>query len=173
MSRSGFAASQSRVLLYSTTSVLPLGSRQTKSGKNPIFVVGRKNEHVGLRTRLRTQNSMSPRWASRSNSQAHASSSPLSKSPQRGYATYHVKVKPSLDARAALATLELATGNTQNDRNTADTVSIPLCQRVIGAVASDPDFGNNSDLYGAMGRKLKSAYASGLHRNKPVPPVTH
>ena len=89
------------------------------------------------------------------------------------YATYHVKVKPSLDARAALATLELATGNTQNDRNTADTVSIPLCQRVIGAVASDPDFGNNSDLYGAMGRKLKSAYASGLHRNKPVPPVTH
>ena len=87
------------------------------------------------------------------------------------YATFHAKVKPSLDARVTLAQLELATGDAINDRNTADVISVPLCQRVVGAVAVDPDFGNNSDLYGAMGRKLKSTYASGLHRSKPAAPA--
>jgi hypothetical protein len=87
------------------------------------------------------------------------------------YATFHAKVKVSLDSRATLATLKIATDNAINDRNIADVASIPLCQMVMDSVGSDPAFGKNSDLYGAMGRKLKSQYASGLHRNKPSKPA--
>ena len=85
-------------------------------------------------------------------------------------ATLQAKVQPSLDARAALAALELKMTNAINARNDADKVSMPAVLKVIQGVAGDPDFGDDSSLYEDMGRVRKSERKSGkTNKTKKTP----
>ncbi len=68
--------------------------------------------------------------------------------------------------RFAHFTLTAAT----DDRDKADVTITATNQLIINAVKGDPNYGDDSDLYDAMGYVRRSARASGLSRGKtPVP----
>ena len=79
-------------------------------------------------------------------------------------------VKPSLDARKKISDGERMAQDGANERDDADVVSNDKLLLVVNAVKGDPNFGENSDLYEAMGYVRKSERKSGLTRKKkPVP----
>ena len=55
---------------------------------------------------------------------------------------------------------------TEVARAKADVVTNPLNQQVVDSVKGDPAYGEDSDLYAAMGYVRKSARKSGLTRKK-------
>lgn len=57
----------------------------------------------------------------------------------------------------------------QNQRDDADVVTNEAIQKVVKGVAGDPDFGEDSDLYEALGYVRKSERRSGLSRKKAAP----
>ena len=79
---------------------------------------------------------------------------------------YQAKVQPSVDVRAQIAETRRKLKDLQTDRGAADSVTNPVNLLVVDAVKGDPNFGENSDLYAAMGYIPKSARASGLTRKK-------
>ena len=79
-------------------------------------------------------------------------------------AQFKVKVKPSLDYRAEIATLENQFTIARQNRNNADEVSNDVCLAVVNGVRSHPEFGENSALYKAMGYIPKNERKSGLVR---------
>ena len=78
------------------------------------------------------------------------------------YAQYEAKVKPSYDARADIANMELALKGLMNDRDTADGVTLAANLAVIKGIVGDPKYGDDSDLYEACGYIRKSERKSGL-----------
>ena len=66
-------------------------------------------------------------------------------------------VKPSLDARAQIADLEQQTTTARVDRNNADPVSLELVQQVVSSIKGDPNYGENSALYAAIGYVRKDS----------------
>jgi hypothetical protein len=88
-------------------------------------------------------------------------------------AQFKTKVKPSLDARTAVAAAENQLIAAQDQRDDADEVSISAIQFVVHAVKGDPDEGEDGELYEALGYVRKSERSSGLHRGpgaaKPTP----
>jgi hypothetical protein len=89
------------------------------------------------------------------------------------FAQYKTKVQPSFDARTRLDTLDAQMTSATDDRDNADVGTTAINQLVVNAVKGDPNYGDDSDLYDAMGYVRRSARASGLTRNKstPVPPA--
>ncbi len=85
-------------------------------------------------------------------------------------AEFKTKVKPSFDKRTAIKSLELQMTQLLDQRDDADKVSAPEQQKVVKGVVGDPDFGDDSDLYEAMGYTRKSERKSGLTRKKKTPP---
>ncbi|HTQ29997.1 MAG TPA: hypothetical protein VMI53_02205 [Opitutaceae bacterium] len=82
------------------------------------------------------------------------------------------KIQPSLDARAAVTTIENQLIAAQDQRDAADALSLAAVQLVVAGVRGDPSEGENSELYEAMGYVRKSERASGLHRQgQPNPPT--
>jgi hypothetical protein len=79
---------------------------------------------------------------------------------------FKAKVKPSLDARAAVEDCEHKLTAAQNARDDADHVSNDACLLIVNAVKGDPDEGENGELYEAMGYVRKSERKSGLKRGK-------
>lgn len=79
---------------------------------------------------------------------------------------YKTKVKPSLDARAAIQTLEHQLTSATDVRDDADAVTSEANQKVIKGVVGDTEYGDDSDLYEAMGYVRKSERKSGLSRKK-------
>jgi hypothetical protein len=79
---------------------------------------------------------------------------------------FKTKVRPSLDARAALEDCEHKLTAAQNARDDADQVSNNTCLLVVNAVKGDPDEGEDGELYEAMGYVRKSERKSGLKRGK-------
>ena len=77
---------------------------------------------------------------------------------------FKTKVKPSLDYRAEIATLENQLTIARQNRNNADEVSNDVCLAVVNGVRSHPEFGENSALYKAMGYIPKNERKSGLVR---------
>jgi hypothetical protein len=73
-------------------------------------------------------------------------------------------VKPSLDARAQITDLEQQTATARVDRNNADPVSLELVQQVVNSIKGDPNYGENSALYAAIGYVRKDDRKSGLTR---------
>ena len=59
----------------------------------------------------------------------------------------------------------------QNQRDDDDGVTNEAIQKVVKGVAGDADFGEDSDLYEAMGYVRKSERKSGLSRKKTPPPA--
>lgn len=85
---------------------------------------------------------------------------------------FKTAVKPSFDTRATITTLENKMTQALDDRDDADKVSSPAQQLVVNGVKGDPAFGEDSDLYEAMGYVRKSERKSGLTRKKTPPPTT-
>ena len=85
-------------------------------------------------------------------------------------AQFKAKVKPSFDKRAVITSLDNQMTQAQNDRDDADKVSSPAINLAVNGVKGDPDFGEDSDLYEAMGYVRKSERKSGLTRKKKTPP---
>jgi len=85
-------------------------------------------------------------------------------------AQYQAAVQPSFDARAKINSLETELKAQKDARDQADLVTNKTTAAVIKAVVADPNFGDDSALYEAMGYVRKSARASGLTRKtKPAP----
>jgi len=79
-------------------------------------------------------------------------------------AQFKTKVKPSLDYRAEVATLEGQLIVARKNRDNADEPSNETCFTVVSGVKSHPDHGENSALYKAMGYIPKNERKSGLVR---------
>ncbi len=84
---------------------------------------------------------------------------------------FKAKVKPSLDAREELDKLEKQQTHWQNQRDDADAVTTEAIQMVVKGVVGDPAFGEDCDLYEAMGYVRKSERKSGLSRKKAATPA--
>jgi hypothetical protein len=79
-------------------------------------------------------------------------------------AQFKTATQPSLDARTQIATLEDQLKAAHDARDDADQVTNGAIQKVVNGVKGDPNYGDDSDLYDAMGYIRKSARASGLTR---------
>ena len=79
-------------------------------------------------------------------------------------AQFKAKVKPSLDYRTEIATLENQLTVARKNRDNADDPSNDACLAVVNGVRSHPDYGENSALYKAMGYVPKNERKSGLVR---------
>ena len=86
-------------------------------------------------------------------------------------AQFKDKIKPSLDARASISTLENQLLAAQNTRDDADKASLSALLLVVNAVKGDPEEGDNGELYEAMGYVRRSERSSGLHRGKQASPA--
>ncbi len=79
-------------------------------------------------------------------------------------AQYKAKVKPSLDARERIRTLELQLDAERVARDNADIISIETTLNVVSSVKGDPACGEDSAVYASFGYVRKSARKSGLTR---------
>ena len=77
-------------------------------------------------------------------------------------AQYKAKVQPSFDARTQLDTIEAQKTAALDTRDDADGVTSDTNQKVIKGVVGDPNYGDDSNLYEAMGYVRKSERQSGL-----------
>ena len=85
-------------------------------------------------------------------------------------AQFTTAVKPSLDARDAINTLENQLIAAADQRDAADIVSMKQVLLVVNAVKGDPAEGEDGELYEAMGYVRKSARATGkTNKTKPKP----
>jgi len=84
---------------------------------------------------------------------------------------FKTKVKPSTDARKALKDLDSQFTAAQNARDDADVETNKSIALVVNAVKGDPDHGEDSALYEAMGYVRKSERNSGLSRGKKPAPA--
>jgi hypothetical protein len=83
-------------------------------------------------------------------------------------AQYKAQVQLSRDARNSVASLEQQLAAAINQRDDIDATNLTLEQNVSKAIAGDPNFGDDSDLYEGTGRVRKSERKSGLTRKKKV-----
>ena len=83
-------------------------------------------------------------------------------------AQFKAKVKPSLDYRNEIATLELQLIAARYNRDLADVVSNEECLLVVGSVKTHREYGENSALYKTMGYVPKDERKNGLVRPSTV-----
>ena len=83
-------------------------------------------------------------------------------------AQYKARVKASLDARTAIGDLELQLGGARVARNNADVDSIEVTSGVVISIKGDPNFGENSALYAALGYVRKSGLTRISNPGTPV-----
>jgi len=79
-------------------------------------------------------------------------------------AQFKAKVKPSLDYRAEIASLELQLKAARFKRDQADQASNAECLLVVNAVKGHREHGENSALYKAMGYVPRDERRNGLVR---------
>ncbi len=79
-------------------------------------------------------------------------------------AQFKTKVKPSLDARAAVEDLNRQLDGARVDRKNADVTSVEVAANVVNSVKGDTNFGENSALYASFGYIRKDDRKSGLTR---------
>jgi hypothetical protein len=70
---------------------------------------------------------------------------------------FKTKVQPSFDARTQISTLEDQLTSAQDKRDATDKTTVATNQPVVNAVKGDPNYGDDSDLYDAMGYVRRSA----------------
>ena len=73
-------------------------------------------------------------------------------------------MKPSLDYRAEIETLERQLTAARRNRDLVDEASNTECQLVVNGIKSHRDYGENSALYKTMGYVPKDERRSGLVR---------
>ena len=79
-------------------------------------------------------------------------------------AQFKLKVKPSLDKRAAIETLERQLDGLHVERDNADVESNAFANQVVNSTKGDPNFGENSALYASFGYIRKDDRKGGLTR---------
>ncbi len=79
-------------------------------------------------------------------------------------AQYQAAVKPSLDARATLETLDEQKAQAIVARDNADEVSEDINKKIIKGVVGDVNYGDDSALYEKMGYVRSSQRKTGLTR---------
>jgi hypothetical protein len=88
---------------------------------------------------------------------------------------FKAKVQPSLAARDQLVTVQSQAKDYLAQRHQSDASSLELAQLVVNSVKGDPDEGETSGVYAAMGYVPKNQRRSGLTRKgsttTPVTPV--
>ena len=86
-------------------------------------------------------------------------------------AQFKARVKPSLDVREEITSLELKLASARVQRHNADRASDEIAMNVVNSVKGDPKFGDNSALYASFGYIRKDDRKSGLTRGtiKVVP----
>ena len=77
-------------------------------------------------------------------------------------AQFRNRVKPSLDLRDELASMDSQRIAKVEQRDDADRASMDAAQLVVNAVKGDPNYGPDHPLLQAMGYVRKSARGSGL-----------
>jgi hypothetical protein len=80
-------------------------------------------------------------------------------------------IKPSADARTTVADLEKKLAAAINVRVDTDKVIMEKADKVVKAMVGDPEYGDDSSLYEAMGYIRDSERKSGLTRKKKTPPA--
>jgi hypothetical protein len=86
---------------------------------------------------------------------------------------FKAKVQPSMDVRVQLSTLRNQTKDTRAQRLSSDVASLDLAQMVVNSVKGDPEEGETSGLYAAMGFVPKNERRSGLTRRGQSTPPTN
>jgi hypothetical protein len=81
---------------------------------------------------------------------------------------FKATVKPSLDARAELETIDEHRAATAVRRDDADAISMDLIQRIVNAIKADPNEGENGEVYAALGYVRKDLRAGGRPRQRPT-----
>jgi len=79
-------------------------------------------------------------------------------------AQYKTKVKPSLEARDRIRTLERQLDAERIIRDNADVISVQTTLNVVNSVKGDPACGEDSAVYASFGYVRKSDRKSGLTR---------
>lgn len=79
---------------------------------------------------------------------------------------FKAAVKPSLDRRDELASLESQRTIKIDERNDADKVTLSRIELVVNGVKADPDEGSDSEFLDALGYVRKSERKSGLTKKK-------
>jgi hypothetical protein len=85
---------------------------------------------------------------------------------------FKLKLKPSLTARTAIASLEQQLQAAINDRDIADRAGAATLSLVVNAIRGDPEEGEDSPLYEALGYVRKSERKSGLRRPRKSDPLS-
>ena len=86
---------------------------------------------------------------------------------------FKAKVQPSQAAREQLVTVQSQAKDHRQLRHESDSASLELAQLVVNSVKGDPEEGESSGLYAAMGYVPKNERRSGLTRKgQATPPVT-
>jgi hypothetical protein len=80
---------------------------------------------------------------------------------------FGLRVKPSLDARAELETIDEHRAATAVRRDDSDVASLDLVQRIVNAIKADPNDGEDGEVYAALGYVRKGMRVSGRPRNRP------
>jgi hypothetical protein len=86
-------------------------------------------------------------------------------------AQYKTKVQPSFDARTTIDGLNAQLTAATDNRDNADAVTSDANQKVVNGVKGDPNYGDDSNLYDAMGYVRKSERASGLSKKSNAAPA--
>ena len=81
---------------------------------------------------------------------------------------YRAAIKPSVDTRAHIVTLEDQLRAEYSRRDAADQAASLAISRVVNGVRADPELGDNSALYEAMGYVRRSARRTGGRRTRKV-----
>src|SRR5712675_1884771 len=74
-------------------------------------------------------------------------------------AQYKTKVQPSFDTRTQLDSLDAQVTAATDTRDNADVATLRTNQLVVNAVKGDPNYGDDSELYDAMGYTRRSERA--------------
>ena len=86
-------------------------------------------------------------------------------------AEFTATIAPSLTARTNGLNIEQQLSANIAERNAADAVSSAAIKRVVFSVKGNPNYGDDSALYRAMGYKTASETASGLSRTTQPQPA--
>ena len=79
---------------------------------------------------------------------------------------YKARVQLSREARALVANLQQQLDAAKNQLKGTDKENLALEKNVARAIAGDPNYGEDSDLYEGTGRVRKSERKTGLTRKK-------
>ncbi len=79
---------------------------------------------------------------------------------------FRTRIKPSKDTRVTVKDLEDDVKIAATNRDTVDIDTMAAVDAVVKSVVADPNYGDDSSLYGAMGYVRKSQRKSGLTRKK-------